>query len=120
MGDELVTEMMKSIRIVTLVLLALPVSEAARADTLPLSKINHKIENHIQRSNTKKNVQCLAFILKDFQERKIPKSRILVTFDDPNIDGIGIGLDETDENYTCEAGELRSWEENEYQVAKTF
>jgi len=27
---------------------------------------------------------------------------------------------ETDENYTCEAGELRAWEANEYQVAKTF
>ncbi|MBZ9792529.1 hypothetical protein K9B32_20815 [Rhizobium sp. 3T7] len=108
------------IRIFILALPALPLSEAARADTLPLSKINRKIESHIQTSNTKKNVQCLAFILKDFQERKIPKSRILVTFDDPNIDGIGIGLDETDENYTCEAGELRSWEENEYQVAKRF
>ncbi|SEH91830.1 hypothetical protein SAMN05216228_1012192 [Rhizobium tibeticum] len=108
------------IRMFILALPALLLSEAVRANMLPLSKINRKIESHIQRSNTKKNVRCLAFILKDFQERKIPKSRILVTFDDPNIDGIGIGLDETDENYTCEAGELRSWEANKYQVAKTF
>ncbi|CCM78843.1 hypothetical protein [Rhizobium mesoamericanum] len=109
-----------SVWICFLVLPAMLVSEAARADTLPLSKVNRKIEGHIQTSNTKKNVQCLAFILKDLQDRKIPKSRILVTFDDPNIDGIGIGLDETDEIYTCEAGELRAWEENEYQVAKRF
>ncbi|OWW05418.1 hypothetical protein ATY81_00945 [Rhizobium sp. R72] len=107
-------------RIVILALSTLLVSEAARADTLPLSKINRKIESHIQHSNTKKNVQCLEFILKDFQERKIRKSDILATFDDPNIDGIGIGIAETDENYSCEAGELRSWEANEYQVAKTF
>ncbi|MFD1725787.1 hypothetical protein [Rhizobium viscosum] len=112
--------MIKSIKIFPFALLALLVSEGTRADTLPLSKINRKIESRIQTGNTKKNVQCLAFILKDFQDRKIPKSRILVTFDDPNIDGIGIGLDETDEIYTCEAGELRSWEENDYQVAKTF
>ncbi|OWV94176.1 hypothetical protein ATY79_26770 [Rhizobium sp. R693] len=99
---------------------ALLASEAARADTLPLSKIDRKIESHIQRGNTKKNVQCLAFILNDFQERKIRKSDIYVTFDDPYIDGIGIGIAETDENYTCEAGKLRAWEANEYQVAKTF
>jgi hypothetical protein len=108
------------IRIFILALPALPLSEAARADTLQLSKIDRKIESHIRRGNTKKNVQCLAFILKDFQERKIQKSDIYVTFDDPNIDGIGIGIAETDENYTCEAGELRAWEANEYQVAKTF
>lgn len=114
---------MTKLRLTKIFILALPallVSEAAPAETLPLSKINRKIESHIQTSNATKNVRCLAFILKDFQERKIPKSRILVTFDDANIDGIGIGLDETDENYTCEAGELRSWEENEYQVAKRF
>jgi hypothetical protein len=80
------------IRIFILALPALPLSEAARADTLQLSKIDRKIESHIRRGNTKKNVQCLAFILKDFQERKIQKSDIYVTFDDPNIDGIGTTL----------------------------
>jgi len=107
-------------RIVILALSALPFAGAAQADTFPLSKINRKIESHIQRRNTTQNMQCLAFILKDFQERKIRKSDIYVTFDDPNIDGLGVGLAETDENYTCEAGELRAWEGNAYQRVKTF
>ncbi len=111
---------LRLIRIFILALPGLPISIAAQADTLALSKINGKIEDHIQRSNTKQNMKCLAFILKDFQERKVPKSDIYVTFDDPNIDGIGVGLAETDENYTCEAGELRAWEANEYQLVKTF
>jgi hypothetical protein len=44
------------------------------------------------------------------QARKIKKSDIYVTFDDPQIDGIGIGLAETHENDTCEGGEMRAWE----------
>ncbi|CDM61288.1 MULTISPECIES: hypothetical protein [Rhizobium] len=114
---------MMKLRLIRIFMLALPamlVSVAARADTLQLSKVDRKIESHIQRGNTRQNVQCLAYILKDFQERKIRKSKIYVTFDDPNIDGIGVGLVETDENYTCEAGELRAWEANEYQLVKTF
>ncbi|WP_245442502.1 hypothetical protein [Rhizobium chutanense] len=90
------------------------------ADTLPLSKIDRKTEAAIRRSNAKQNVRCFDYILKDFLERKIRKADIYVTFNDPAIDGIGIGIAETDENYSCEAGELRSWEQGSYQVAKKF
>ncbi|MEY9531945.1 hypothetical protein AB7M37_001709 [Sinorhizobium fredii] len=107
----------------TIFILALPalaLSDATRAETLELSKIDRKTELHIQRGNTKQSVQCFAYILKDFQDRKIRKSDIYVTFDDPNIDGIGVGIAETDENYTCEAGELRAWEAGEYRAVKRF
>ncbi len=111
---------MRMIKTAVIALPALTLSEATRAETLALSKIDPKIDRHIQASTSKKNGRCLAFMLKDFRERKIPKSRVLITFDDPNIDGIGIALDETDEAYTCEAGELRSWEGSEYEVSKRF
>jgi hypothetical protein len=111
---------LRMIKMAIMTLPALTLSEATRAETLSLSKVDGKIDRHIQANNTIKNGQCLAFVLNDFRERKIPKSRILITFDDPNIDGIGIALDETDEAYTCEAGELRSWEGSEFQVSKRF
>ncbi|SCW79453.1 hypothetical protein SAMN02927900_05000 [Rhizobium mongolense subsp. loessense] len=111
---------MMKLPLTTIVILALPVLEGARADTLRLSKIDRKTEAHIHSGNTGRNVQCFAYILKDFQERKIRKSDIYVTFDDPNIDGIGVGIAETDENYTCEAGELRAWEAGAYQAVKAF
>lgn len=91
-----------------------------RAETVQLSKMDRPTEVYIQRGNIHQNVNCYASILQDFTKRKIRKSEIYVTYDDPQIDGIGIGLADADENYTCENGELRVWETGEYQVLKKF
>lgn len=101
-------------------LLALSVSPTALAKTRPLSEITKKTEARILRDNLKPNVACYKEILEDFQERKIKKADIYVTFDDPQVEGIGIGIAETDENYSCEGGEMRAWEAGKYEVVKKF
>ena len=72
-------------------LLALSVSPTALAETRPLSEITKKTEARILRDNLKPNVACYKEILEDFQERKIKKADIYVTFDDPRLRALGSG-----------------------------
>ncbi|WP_246738002.1 MULTISPECIES: hypothetical protein [Rhizobium] len=102
------------------VFLSAAFSDQSFAETRPLSEINQKTEARIQREISDRDLRCYKFILRDFRSRKIKQSDILVTFDDPEVDGIGVGISETDENYSCEDGEMRAWEGGKYEVVKTF
>lgn len=81
----------------------------------------HKqIEAQILIQNSRQDIECYKYILKDFQQRKVRKADVFVVFDDPGIEGIGIGISETDENYSCEGGEMRAWEAGKYSVVNQF
>ncbi len=95
-------------------------SDQSFAETRPLSEITQKAEARIQGQISDRDLRCYKYILRDFRSRKIKPSDILVTFDDPEVDGIGVGIFETDENYSCERGEMRAWEGGKYDVVKTF
>lgn len=76
---------------------------------------------YIQSGNQGNNVECYWFMLDRLEKRGIPETEIYVTFDDPGLDGIGIGFADTDENYSCEKGELRVWsEEGQFVVERRF
>ncbi|EPE94652.1 hypothetical protein RGCCGE502_29128 (plasmid) [Rhizobium grahamii CCGE 502] len=92
----------------------------ALAETRPLSEVTKKIEAQILRQNSRQDIECYKYILKDFQQRKVRKADVFVVFDDPGIEGIGIGISETDANYSCEGGEMRVWEAGKYSVVKQF
>lgn len=93
----------------------------AQAETIQLSRIDSETATYIQRGNQGNNVECYWFILDRLEKRGIHEKDIYVTFDDPDTDGIGIGLADTDESYSCENGELRAWsEEGKYVVERRF
>ncbi|MQV32030.1 hypothetical protein GHK47_02705 [Sinorhizobium meliloti] len=93
----------------------------AHAETIQLSRMDSETATYIQRGNQGNNVECYWFILDRLEKRGIPKKDIYVTFDDPDTDGIGIGLADTDANYSCEHGELRVWsEEGKYVIERKF
>lgn len=93
----------------------------ARAETIQLSRMDSETATYIQRGNQGNNVECYWFILGRLEKRGIDEKEIYVTFDDPDTDGIGIELADTDESYSCENGELREWsEEGAYMVERRF
>lgn len=88
------------------------------AETVQLSKMDSETRTYIQRGNIYPNVVCYSELLESFWQRGLKEHDVWVSFDDPSIDGIGIGFDGSDEYYTCEKGELRIWEMGNYQVLK--
>lgn len=93
----------------------------AFAETIQLSRMSRATAAYIQRGNFGNNVECYWFMLDRLEKRGVPETEIYVTFDDPETNGIGIGLADTDESYSCENGELRAWdEEGKYVVERKF
>lgn len=66
-------------------------------------------------------MECYWFVLDRLEKRAVQEKDIYVTFNDPGTNGIGIGLADTDESYSCENGELRTWsKEGKYVLSGGF
>jgi len=95
-------------------------SNYAFCETIQLSKMDSQTSTYIIRGSIGTNVDCYFELIKSIEKRGLSEKDIWVTFDDPKIDGLGVGFDGSDEYYTCENGELRSWEMGKYRVLKRY
>lgn len=95
-------------------------TSSATAEATLLSEMDRETEVYIQRGNQGRDVDCYFWLLDDLRPDIAGDHVIYVSFDDPEIDGIGVSLAETDVFYTCEKGQLRSWEMGEYVVVREF
>lgn len=90
---------------------AVAASPRVCAETIQLSRMDRKTEVYLNRGYMPNDLDCYRFILDRLEKRGIPETTVYVTYDDPTVNGIGIGLADTDESYSCENGELRVWSE---------
>lgn len=85
-----------------------------------VSELDDETRVYIQRGNHGHNVECYEYVLSHVLGPKADLSQYAVTFDDPSVNGIGVGSVDSGEYYSCENGELRSWDGGESILMKRF
>lgn len=90
------------------------------AITIQLDKMTKADWTAIQRGNGETEWQCLQDALAEAKKMRIPASETYVTFEDPDTMGVTVSFVDTDSNYVCEEGEMRSYEVDDYQVIRSY
>lgn len=90
----------------------------AYAEKLRLDKLDRETEVYLQRGLNDADSRCLTYILKKL--RKEDTKQWYISFDEPDQVGVEFGAADSDSNYSCENGQLVSYEIGEKYVIKDF
>ena len=90
------------------------------AITIRLDEMTEADWTAIQRGNAEAEWQCLQDALADAKANGASPDETYVTFEDPEVQGVSVGIGESDWNYTCEEGEMRSYEGGKYDVLRSY
>lgn len=90
----------------------------AYAEKIRLDKLDRKTEVYLQRGLNDADSRCLTYILKKL--RKEDTKQWYISFDEPDQDGVEFSAADSDSNYSCEKGQLVSYEIGEKEVIKSF
>ncbi|WP_455153783.1 hypothetical protein [Brucella anthropi] len=98
--------------------LSLGVFSPASAEKLRLDKLDRKTEVYLQRGLNDADSRCFSYILKKL--RKEDTKQWYISFEEPDQDGVEFGAANSDSNYSCEQGQLVSYEIGKKEVIKSF
>lgn len=90
----------------------------AYAEKMRLDKLDRKTEVYLQRGLNDVDSRCFAYILTEL--RKEDTKQWYISFDEPDQDGVMFGGADSDANYSCEHGQLITYEIGEKYVIKNF
>lgn len=90
----------------------------AYAEKMRLDKLDRKTEIYLQRGLNGADSRCFTYILRKL--RKEDTKQWYISFDEPDQDGVMFGAADSDSNYSCEHGQLVSYEIGEKHVIKSF
>lgn len=98
--------------------LSLGVLSPASAEKMRLDKLDRKTEVYLQRGLNDADSRCLTYILKKL--RKEDTKQWYISFDEQDQVGVAFGAADSDSNYSCENGQLVSYEIGEKEIIKSF
>lgn len=90
----------------------------AYAEKLRLDKLDRKTEVYLQRGLNDADSRCFGYILTEL--RKEDTKQWYISFDEPDQDGVTFEAADSDANYSCEHGQLISYDIGEKGVIKSF
>lgn len=90
----------------------------AYAEKMRLDKLDRATEVYLQRGLNDADSRCFTYIL--MKLRKEDTKQWYISFEEPDQDGVAFGAADSDSNYSCEHGQLVSYEIGEKYVIKTF
>lgn len=83
-----------------------------------LDKLDRKTEVYLQRGLNDADSRCFTYILMKLQ--KEDTKQWYISFEEPDQVGVAFGAADSDSNYSCENGQLVSYEIGEKYVIKSF
>ncbi|WHS32054.1 hypothetical protein QLQ09_08800 [Brucella sp. NM4] len=90
----------------------------AYAEKLRLDKLDRETEVYLQRGLNDADSRCLTYILEKL--RKEDTKQWYISFEEPDQVGVAFGAADSDSSYSCENGQLVSYEIGEKEIIKSF
>lgn len=100
---------------------ALLLSTAAQSETVRYSEMDRETEVYLQRGLSWPDYACLQWTIADMLWRYgVDAEKLLITYDDPEADGVSVQADESGFVRTCESGVLREWDAGDATIIHEF
>lgn len=93
----------------------------AQSETVSYSELDSETQIYLQRGLSWPDYACLQWTIADMLWRYgVEADNLLITYDDPEVDGVSIEADESGFIRTCENGILREWDAGDATVIHEF